>query len=165
MNWKKISETVGKFAPVAGGLLGGPAGATVGSLVSSALGVENSPDAVLEAVKKDPEAALKLKQMELDHKTDLEQIALDTFKAEAADRSSAREAHRQSRMPGIICIALTFMVAGGAYMLFSMNIPEGNREIAYLLFGTLLAKWGDSIAYWVGTTRSSAQKTSLLTSK
>jgi len=50
------------------------------------------------------------------------------------------------------------LVGLGAYALFKFNIPEENSEIAYLLFGTLLAKWGDSIAYWIGTTRSSAEK-------
>jgi hypothetical protein len=65
-------------------------------------------------------------------------------------------------MPMIICIALTGMVAGGAYMLFTMDIPVDNKNIANLLFGTLLAKWGDSIAYWVGTTRSSSEKTKLM---
>ena len=65
-------------------------------------------------------------------------------------------------MPAVICVALTFLVGAGAYLLFSVVIPEGNKEIAYLLFGTLLAKWGDSIAYWVGTTRSSAEKTKMI---
>jgi CDP-diglyceride synthetase len=54
------------------------------------------------------------------------------------------------------------MVAAGAWMLFNQSIPEDNREFAYMLYGALIAKWGDSIAYFVGTTRSSAEKTKLL---
>ena len=162
MSWNKISQAVGKFAPLAGSMLGGPAGGTVGTLIASALGVDNTPDAVAAAIAQDPSASLKLKELELKHAADFEQMAIEQYKAEATDRANARSANSHSRMPALICIGLTVMVAGGAVMLFSLDIPDGNREIAYLLFGTLLAKWGDSIAYWVGTTRSSAVKTSLM---
>ena len=65
MNWKSVSATVGKFAPVVGTALGGPAGAAIGTMVAAALGVADSPDAVDLAIKNDPQAALKLREFEL----------------------------------------------------------------------------------------------------
>lgn len=158
MDWKKVGKTVGKFAPMLGTVLGGPGGGAVGALVASALGVDNDPDAIEQAVKNDPGAAVKLREVELQHKERLELIAFKTLSKELGDKANAREAHKHNPMPAIICVSLTVMVAIGAWMLFTLNIPEANKQISYLLFGTVLAKWGDSIAYWVGTTRSSAEK-------
>ena len=162
MNWKKLGGIIGKAAPLLGTALGGPAGATVGTLIAGALGVENTPKAIEEAVKSDPEALVKLKQFELDNEQSIREHAFKVLDVELKDKQSARESHKHNPMPAFICSALTALVGGGAYLLFTVDIPPGNQEIAYLLFGTMLAKWGDSIAYWVGTTRSSQEKTRLL---
>ena len=37
MDWKDVAGVVGKAAPILGGILGGPAGAAVGSLVARRL--------------------------------------------------------------------------------------------------------------------------------
>ena len=71
--WDSIKDTVGSVAPIAGSLLGGPAGGAVGSLIASALGVDNTPDAVAAAIKADPDAAIKLRQIE----AQLEQTRLE----------------------------------------------------------------------------------------
>ena len=42
MDWKDIAGTVGKAAPLLGTLLGGRAGAAVGSIIASALGTGGS---------------------------------------------------------------------------------------------------------------------------
>jgi len=158
MNWKDVGKAVGKFAPLLGGALGGPGGAAIGSLVASSFGVENDPDKIAAAIGGDPDAAVKLLAIQNGHEERLQELALQTLAVELADKANAREAHKHNHMPALICIALTFMVSAGAWMLFNLNIPDSNMEISYLLFGTMLAKWGDSIAYWVGTTRSSAEK-------
>lgn len=158
MKWSDIKSLIGNAAPLLGAVVGGPAGATVGSMISSALGVDNTPDAVSAAIKSDPEAFVKLKQLELDNQKDLRSQAFKILDIELKDVQNARENNKHSRMPAIICILISLMVFFGALALFTLNIPDANKEIAYLLFGTLLAKWGDSIAYWVGTTRSSAEK-------
>ena len=77
MNWSSIKNIVGASAPLLGTLLGGPAGGVVGGMISSALGVENSPNAIEGILKANPDSATKLKQLELDHKADLERMALD----------------------------------------------------------------------------------------
>ena len=158
MNWKKVGKTVGKIAPMLGTALGGPGGGAIGALVASALNVANDPDSIEEAVKNDPDAAVKLREVELQHKERLELIAFKTLSKELGDKANARDAHKHNPMPAIICVGLTVMIAFSSWMLFTLNIPGANKEIAYLLFGTVIAKWGDSIAYWVGTTRSSAEK-------
>ncbi len=103
MDWKDVAGIVGKAAPILGTVLGGPAGAAVGGLVAAALGVENTPDAIEKAVATDPEAALKLRALEMDHKAELQKMVLDysgklvdagttSIQADVDDRKSARDA-------------------------------------------------------------------------
>ena len=63
--WDKIKELIGDSAPVVGGLLGGPAGAAVGGLISKALGVENNASAIEKELINNPDAFLKLKELEM----------------------------------------------------------------------------------------------------
>ena len=63
--WNKIKELIGDSAPVVGGLLGGPAGAAVGGLISKALGVENNASAIEKELINNPDAFLKLKELEM----------------------------------------------------------------------------------------------------
>lgn len=155
MTWKKIGKLIGKAAPLLGSVVAGPAGGIAGKVISEALGVENKPDEVEQALRDDPEAFIKIQQAEYSNAEKLAAIA-------AGDRADARKNHKNNPMPSIICIALTLMVAALCYLVFYAKVPEANEELAYLLFGALIAKWGDSIAYWVGTTRGSAEKTGLL---
>lgn len=74
MNWKDIAGAVGGAAPILGTLIGGPAGAAIGGLVSSALGVANTPDAVQTALATSPDAAVKLAQIEKERATELQSL-------------------------------------------------------------------------------------------
>lgn len=162
MNWSDIKSAVGKVAPIAGTLLGGPAGAAVGGLISSALGVSNDPASVAAALG-NPDAQIKLAELESNERQHLLQMQLATLQAELADTQSARAAHGNSRMPAIVTAALTAICAGLLYSLLFIEIPDTNRDLLIQSFGTVLGFWGASLAYWVGTTRSSADKTRMMT--
>lgn len=84
MEWKDIAGALGKFAPLLGTLIGGPAGAAIGGVVASALGTESKPEAVSEALKINPDAAIKLAQIESDQRVKLQEMATDQAKAEIA---------------------------------------------------------------------------------
>lgn len=103
MDWKDIAGVVGKTAPILGGLFGGPAGAALGGVVASVLGVEGTPDAIHKAIATDPEAALKLATLEEEHKVEFQRMAYAHadvliqagnagIAADVDDRKSAREA-------------------------------------------------------------------------
>lgn len=63
--WDKVIDLIGNAAPIVGTLIGGPAGAAVGGLVAKALGVEDSPSAIENALKNDPDALVKIRELEV----------------------------------------------------------------------------------------------------
>lgn len=75
MDWSDVAHAIGTAAPVIGSLLG-PAGTAVGSLIASALGVANTPDAVDAALKADPDALVKVRQLEIEQATQLKTLAI-----------------------------------------------------------------------------------------
>lgn len=65
MNWKQIGANLAqKGLPILGGALGGPAGALAGSLIASVFGSETTPEAVEKVISSDPNALIKLKELE-----------------------------------------------------------------------------------------------------
>lgn len=89
LTWKDIAGAVGNVAPVLGTLIGGPAGGAIGAMVSSALGVANTPDDVSKALAVNPDAAIKLAQIESDSKTQLEGLLVQAEQNRlAADTAS-----------------------------------------------------------------------------
>ena len=85
MEWKDIASAVGRMAPIAGGLLASATGGVstiVGGLVSAALGVANTPDAVSVALQTDPQAAVKLVQIDADKRVNLAGLAVQQRIAE-----------------------------------------------------------------------------------
>ena len=88
MDWSDlgnvVKSVVGTGAPLIGGLLGGPAGAAVGNIIASVFGCENTPDAIHEAVKADPQAAVKLAEIEANAKVQLQQLAVTAAANELA---------------------------------------------------------------------------------
>ncbi len=164
MKWSDITNVVGKAAPLIGTVLGGPAGGSVGALVASALGVENTPEAV-QAALGNPDNLVKLKELESNERQHFLSMQVETLRIELADTQNARAAHNNSYMPAIVTALLTLLCGTMLYSLLFIEIPESNRDLLIQSFGTVLGFWGASIAYWVGTTRSSQDKTNIMRGK
>lgn len=168
MEWKDVAGTVGKVAPMLGTLIGGPAGAAVGSIIASALGTPSTPDAVEAAIASNPDALIKLRQIESDRVTRLQELLTDQAKveiqAEAADRASARlmQTEQPSRMPAVLTagVGLGFLATLAA--LFWLPIPSENGDTIVYMCGQLAAAFAACLAFWVGTTRQSENKTHML---
>lgn len=95
IDWKSVGATAGKFAPMLGALLGGPAGASVGAMIASALGTGSTPMEVQQALVTNPEAAIKLKEIESTRQVQLQALMVDSAKAElAAATANASDINR-----------------------------------------------------------------------
>ncbi|CAB3815698.1 hypothetical protein O9649_07095 [Achromobacter dolens] len=171
MDWKDLAGVVSKAAPVLGGILGGPAGVAVGGLVATALGTDASPDSVSAAILRDPQAAIKLKELETNSRVQLQQLAVTAEQnrlqaaaaqhaSQAADRDSARRLAAQQPRDWVrpaVTVLLLLGAAGIVFFVFS-GMAEGllRDATASLTVGTVIGYWFNELkqvlAFWFGTT-------------
>ena len=78
MDWSKIKNIVAKAAPMLGTVLGGPLGGAAGSLIAAGLGVEDSPEAVMQALSQDPAALAKVKEIESNNHVEIQRLITQT---------------------------------------------------------------------------------------
>jgi hypothetical protein len=161
MNWSDLGKKVADFAPLLGSALG-PIGSGVGALIASEFGTENTPYAISKHLINNPEAQVKLREIELTHKTELQKLTVENTRIELADKANARSAHKQSFMPAMLSVGLTVLIAVIVSMLFWIDVPTGSREVLFMLLGVVIKEWGSAMQYWFGTTRSSADKTRMI---
>ena len=165
MKWlDKLME----YAPdIAGAVLSG--GATLPALalkaIADATGQEvNDETQMAKAIQNaSPEVMLKVKQANNSFKIRMAELANELTATELGDVQHARTAHKDSSMPAFICITLTLAVISFAAALMFVTIPESNVRLIDTLFGSVLTAWLGSLAFFNGTTRSSAQKNHALT--
>jgi len=168
MNWSDIAGTIGKAAPMLGTLVGGPAGAAVGAIIASALGTANDPDSVGAALTTNPEALVKLREIEADKSVKLQsllvQAAATELQTAAADRDSARKMQMQtaSRMPAVLATGITLGFFGVLGYLIRYGKPDAGGDALLLLLGSLGTAWTGVVSFYFGTTAGSSRKTELL---
>lgn len=110
-----------------------------------------------------PEQLLEIKQANASFKVRMRELDVELQQSEIADVQDARKNHKHSPVPAILVYLLTAMVTVGLCMLFTREIPEANQEITHFAIGQLFTAWLGALAYWFGTTRSSANKSASLT--
>lgn len=182
MNWSDIGNIVGRAAPIVGTLLGGPAGAAVGALVASALNVPNDPDAVNVALAGNPDAMVRVQELQLTARVELEKLAVQAetvrlqaagaqYAAEAADRDSARQL--AAKQPNdMVRPALTFVMLGGSlFVVVAVLIGWATEAIkdpvASLTIGMVLGLWlgmtKEVMGFWFGMTKESQKQNAIVT--
>ncbi|PHS48771.1 MAG: hypothetical protein COB05_04475 [Marinobacter sp.] len=93
-SWDSVKDAIARAAPLLGSALG-PVGGAAGALVAATLGVENTPSAIGQALEANPDALVRLKELEQEHERDLQRMVLQaetarlteinkTMRAEAA---------------------------------------------------------------------------------
>lgn len=164
MDWKELGKKiVSAGAPILGGALLGPAGAAAGALLASELGTEPTPEAVDAVVAgASPEVRLQLIDVQNKHIQTLRQLDIDELKVVTADIQNARHEHKDHWMPSTLTIILAAMVTLDSLLLFYAAVPEANKEVVYFLTGQLVTAFLTAVAYWLGTSRGSADKQRLI---
>jgi hypothetical protein len=168
MDWKDLASIVGKAAPILGTLLGGPAGGAVGGLIASALGTGNDP-AEVSAALANPDAVIKLREIESRRQVELQSLAVEMAKAElaasTADRASAREREAKTGdtfTPRSLALLVTLGFFGVLGYLLAAGKPAQGGDALLVMLGSLGAAWTAIVAYYFGSSAGSAAKTELL---
>lgn len=147
MDLKSAARALKRIAPAAATALGGPAGGLVATVIAGALGVERSPSAIVEAIKTDPEAAIRLASIE----QELAQAAM-------LDTQHARETVGGSRWSYVIDSAIIILVAVLIYAAVFRTVPEANEQALNIILGAILGAFGTVVAYHRGSSAGSAAR-------
>lgn len=167
--WDSVKNVIGTAAPMIGTLIGGPAGTVVGGMIASVLGVENTPEAIANEIKNNPEALLAITKIESDERIKLKELALQASglvlserKAQLEDVQNARVNHKDHWMPSVLTLGLALMVTGMFAALFLMQPPEQFDQVVIMIAGAVLGAFGTSVAFWLGSSKGSADKSKIL---
>lgn len=163
MQWKDVLPEVAKLSPVVGSLFGAP-GMAGGAIISGAISLitgTSEPDKALAVLQADPQKVLELE-------AHVKDIALQTYQAQLADTSNARNtmaslatAHSAIAWgPVIISTIIIFGFFIIVDMLFFIKTAFSAEQANLLnqLFGALIVMVQSVVQFWVGSSRSSQNK-------
>lgn len=169
MNWQDLGKQIAKSAPLLGSLIAGSAGQAVGSIVANVFGATNEPQDIYSKIQADPNAALKLIELQQTHKVELEQIALQSFIAETKDKASARNREieikktgQKDYLPWFLIIFNLLGILLCVYVIARFDVTEIETPIITLILGQLLKNWSDAFSYVFGSSRDSKEKSTAL---
>jgi hypothetical protein len=112
--------------------------------------------------EKRAELEMRLTKAEHEKEIKLAELTQAQLQTEADDKKNARSEHKLSLMPAMLSLLLTCFIAGIVFLLFYVEMPEGSKEVLFMLLGIVVKEWGGAMQYWFGTTRGSEEKTRLL---
>lgn len=165
MDWKDIASVVGKAAPVVGTLLGGPAGAAVGGLIAAALGTDNTPDAVSSALIGNPDAIVKIQELQTNAKVQLQQLAVTAEANRLADVQNARArqtANPNDHTPQWLAGGVTFGFFGALAVVMLAPLQSAVHDLLLVMIGALQTAWVAIISYYFGSSKDSTNQTRMI---
>ena len=123
--------------------------------VASSLTGKGEPEDIVAALRADPNLVFQL-QMKLAD----ERLALAEY--EQRDRASARTMAQKTTLHAWAVIVVSILVTCGfglvLWAVLSRPIPEASSEVAYIMLGTLATGFVQVLNFWLGSSRSSQDK-------
>lgn len=167
MDFISILKTV---SPWIAGALGGPLAGMAVEAAANALGLNDKTiDAVKNAISgATPETLLALKEADQNFALQMQSLGFQNVKdieaIAAGDRDSARKMQMENKsvMPAVITAGILASFVGMGITLFFVPILDPNRDQIIFMLGQLSGFTGSAIAFWLGTTRQSEDKTRML---
>jgi hypothetical protein len=153
-----LTDILKTMAPGLATLVAGPMGGLAVKAIASKFGVEDTLEAVTAAIQSDPEAAMKLRE-----------IDLREIEAHAKDRDSARNretviatSDHAPLLNKVVTPVLALGVVGLSFALFAVLIfvnfkPEAKDILIYIL-GVLSAAVTQILSYYFGSSQGSKDK-------
>jgi hypothetical protein len=157
----ELLKLLGSVAPALATIVAGPLGGAAVSAIASKLGVADTVEAVTKAISVDPDAALKLAQ-----------IDLETLKVEHANTADARDMQKIALQQSDIFskrftmyLTVFWSVSAVAYVGFITFgvIPDKNVRFADTILGFILGTVvATMLNFWFGSSIGSKEKAEAL---
>lgn len=169
MNWSELGKQLGSIGfPLIGEALAGPAGATIGKLVANqfsfTMDTDSKIDWLSQAIEKDPEAALKLAELEKNTKVELQQLMVTAEKnrleqevakmnLDVANTKSAREnnVESHSNYPQFLSTLISIGFFACIYWIAAYKQDSDDHDVLYLMLGVIGTSFNAVVNYWLGS--------------
>jgi hypothetical protein len=146
MDWGELGKQIaGTGAKLLGEAIPIPGAGVVADMAAEALGTDKDPDAMAEALKKDPQAAAKLKEVEAKHKEEMRRLALQAQSKALEEETKRLSEINQTMRAGydnnvywrrgwgwISAVAFGVLV-GGVCVLAYLGVVRGNTEALQMI--------------------------------
>ncbi len=115
--------------------------------------------AAVDALSDNPDYQVKAREMILE---EMRIHAKDRDSARTLQASLAKAGHASAYAPAILSIIVTSGFFIIIYVVLRVAIPPASEKLVYMLLGTLGAGFTQVLNFWLGSSRSSQQKTTML---
>lgn len=153
-----LSELLKSVAPALATAVAGPMGGAVVSAIAGKLGVEDTLEAVTQAVKNDPEAAIKLREIDL---KEIELANKDRDSARNRETAIATSADAPT-INKIVTPVLALGVVALSFILFTIlifvEVKAEAKDILIYILGVLSAAVTQILSYYFGSSAGSKEK-------
>lgn len=153
-----LSDLLKTVAPGLATLVAGPLGGAAVSAIAKKLGVEDTVEAVTSAIKNDPEAALKLREIDI---KEIELANKDRDSARGRETAIATSEHAPT-INKIVTPVLAIGVVTLSFILFAIlifvEVKDNAKDILIYILGVLSAAVTQILSYYFGSSDGSKQK-------
>lgn len=162
--WQNLARKIAAAGlPTLGGVLAGPAGAAAGARVAQQLGLPDADPAVIaQAIDGDPEVMVRLREIDQQIAREAQAHVEKIIAAEEASVSEARTVTKGHWLTPVLSLVIIAMLCALGVGLFFVEPPQANRDMVNLMLGTVLGFAGATVAYWLGSSRGSADRAATL---
>lgn len=167
MDWKEILKTLAPtVASAVVGPLGGAAVAALGKVLCIDSPTQDKIAKALTTGQLTPDQVYQLQTLDRQYQENERERGFKYAELEFKNQDSARQMQiaTRSRMPATLTIMVTVGFFGVLSLLF-FNPEMKSNEIVMIMVGQLSTVWAGCVAFYTGTTFSSASKTAALAAK
>lgn len=167
MDWKEILKTLAPtVASAVVGPLGGAAVAALGKVLCIDSPTQDKIAKALTTGQLTPDQVYQLQTLDRQYQENERERGFKYAELEFKNQDSARQMQiaTRSRMPATLTIMVTVGFFGVLSLLF-FNPEMKSNEIVMIMVGQLSTVWAGCVAFYTGTTFSSASKTAALVAK
>ena len=154
MKFGAIKSLVGAVAPTLGAALGGPVGGAAMQVVSQVLGCKPDERSVEQAMSQaSAEDLAKIREAELEFEAKMQQMEVDVFALETADKQDARKYFNKDWTARFIGVLMVVFFCSYIGMITIMPPEQNSMELINLVLGYLGGLVSAVVSFYFGASQ------------